>query len=281
MKWFAIRFIAIVGIFVFIGNGHGALVGNDDFNDNSMDSSKWAADITISGGILAETNTRLEFTSSGSGLQESRRPWILEAPPATSDWAVQMDVAINSALAAADQYTSFGIDVSKAVDPNAFAYVELYNSTLGGGPQSRGFYTELCNNSITMGSNDSLDLGTTFGAVRFSFDSSTGILRSYYDANGSAGGYSWTELASFGISASGGGTTANANWAMSADDNFLISVYGYSEDFAVTSGHVFGDNFSAVPEPSSVGTLTALLLVAVGCMRAARKRRGTGSCMSQ
>ena len=240
---------------------YAALSGSDNFDDNSKDNSKWGPDRVILGGALAETNGRLEYSSDGNAIQETRRPWILNTGDSASDWEVQLDVAVNAILPSVDQYASFGIDISNSGDLADFVYIELYNSTAALPPNGKGFYSEIWNNDSSAGSADSSDLASASGAVRVTYDSTSRVLRSYYDANGPIGGYSWTELGSFGVSPSGGGATANADWGMAPNNSFIIDVYGYSDSVAVPAGSVYGDNFVAVPEPSRAAALTALLLL--------------------
>ncbi len=62
---------------LMVCKSQGSLVGGDDFNDNSVDAAKWGADIVVNGGSLTETNSRLEYSSNGLGVQESRRPSVI------------------------------------------------------------------------------------------------------------------------------------------------------------------------------------------------------------
>jgi hypothetical protein len=257
-----IRKLLLVSIsnLLLLCKSYGALSGSDDFNDNSADNSKWGQDRVILGGALAETNGRLEYSANGNAVQETRRPWILNTGDLTSNWEVQLDVAVSATLLGVDQYASFGIDISNSGDLADFVYIELYNSTFTLPPSGKGFYSEIWNNDSSAGSADSSDLGSASGAVRVTYDSTSRVLRSYYDANGPTGGYSWTELGSFGVGPSGGGA-ANADWGMAPNSSFIIDVYGYSDSVAVPAGSVYGDNFVAVPEPSSAVALTTLLLL--------------------
>ncbi len=45
---------------------------------------------------------------------------------------------------------------------------------------------------------------TTVGALRMVYNATTKVFHSYYDADGAANGYSWTEYASMGVNGSGG-----------------------------------------------------------------------------
>ena len=50
---------------------------------------------------------------------------------------------------------------------------------------------------------------TTVGALRMVYNATTKVFHSYYDADGAANGYSWTEYASMGVNGSGGAQNVN------------------------------------------------------------------------
>jgi hypothetical protein len=256
--WTRKLLLVSVSNLVLLCKSYAALSGSDNFDDNSVDNSKWGPDFVPNGGFLAdplaETNGRLEYSSNGNGDQETRRPWILNRGDLTSNWEVQLDVTVNAILPSLDQYASFGIDVSNSGDSQDFVFIELFNSTFEPPIHGRGFLSQISNDDALPGTPD---LGSASGAVRLTYESITRVLRTYYDASGPIGGYSWTPLGSFGVGSSGGGITGNDDWGMTANDSFIIDVYGFSGSFAVPVGSVYGDNFLAVPEPS----LTALLLL--------------------
>jgi hypothetical protein len=101
--------------------------------------------------------------------------------------------------------------------------------------------------------------------VQISYNALNKVLTSSYDPDGSANGFNWTQLASFGINGSGG-STGNANWGMDDSKQFSVSVYGYSEKADITSGMIYMDAFAAAPEPSS----WALALLVMGAAIASR-----------
>ena len=75
---------------------------------------------------------------------------------------------------------------------------------------------------------------------------------------GAVNGYAWTPLSTFGINCSGGAD--NANWGMGANDGSLLTVYGYSENVAISSSQLSGDIVFAVPEPSVEALLAGALI---------------------
>lgn len=118
------------------------------------------------------------------------------------------------------------------------------------------------------------------GTVRISFDSATKTLSSAYDANGAAGGYTFTAMdLTMDVDADA------TNWDMVNGDTFTFMLWGNSlfdaetgEGVGPTLGvgattfdNFAGTNISAVPEPSAFALLAGCgaLVLASG-----RRRRG-------
>jgi len=87
-----------------------------------------------------------------------------------------------------------------------------------------------------------LNITSTNGAVRVSFDSTTKVVTLYYDADHS-GGYTWTQFGSFGINGSNG-TDGNMSWNFADTNQIVIGIYGFAENTAVSSNEVALDNFA-------------------------------------
>lgn len=214
----------------------------DDFNDNSKNPQKWGPDTLSGNGLLLETNQRLEFRcSANTGDDVAFRPWIFSGASFGADWDAQLDLANTTTLTGDNQYTSMGIILYNPNDESDTLLLEMYHSTLGGGPARRGFRAELENNAISAGSADTGNLNVTGGAIRLQFDSTNKILRCYYDTN-SADGYQWTSFASFGL-AGYDGSTANLIWEIGFHQNFPLSLFGLSSGPTVASGQMHADNF--------------------------------------
>jgi hypothetical protein len=90
------------------------------------------------------------------------------------------------------------------------------------------------------------------GSIRIVFNSATKVISTYCDTDGSANGFVWTPLATFGINGSGG--AVNADWNMSGTQVFQIAVYGFVDGSLVTSGQLYADNFQA-STPDSLSPL--------------------------
>ncbi len=223
------------------------LAGADDFNDNSKDPTKWGTDLGISGqpplGALTETNGRLEYTTTYFGGGFLRRPWILSQGSYTESWAVQLDTTINY-VSLAD--IEFAMEVQKAGTLDQYRMGILHERA----QSAWDYYSFELGSSPTSGT--TLPAAFT-GSIRIAFDAGTKVLTSYYDTDGPANGYVWTQAASFGIAGSGG-QTGTDNWGMGDGDHFQIYVQG-SSGGRVPAGYVYADNFLAVPEPGVVGLL--------------------------
>ena len=84
---------------------------------------------------------------------------------------------------------------------------------------------------------------TSVGAIQMAYDATTKVFHCYYDADGAANGYSWTEYASMGVNGSGG--SQNVSWGLSGTAPFQIGLYGISEGTTISSSQLYADNFSA------------------------------------
>ncbi|MCG3147886.1 MAG: hypothetical protein PCFJNLEI_01327 [Verrucomicrobiae bacterium] len=236
------QFQCVVLAVALVGASAWAIDGGDDFNDNTVEPTKWGTDEQIGGGALAETGGQLQYTvTKGSKWDETLRPWVLTQFPTTSNWEVVVNV-INTIELGKNQVCSFGFYIRNWRDPYDRLGVELYSSTLGGGPTRRGFYSFLVTDDWFVNDTDTFDIGTTFGAVRIAFNSATQVLTAYYDVN-SANGYQWAVLGSYGIGGSGG-ASGNTDWDMGATDRLTLLLYGYGEKAVITGNTLAGDDLA-------------------------------------
>ena len=241
--------LPLLSVFLLPAMGaHAAISGSDDFNDNSKDATKWAADIA-EGGVLTETNSRIEYTApTGSDERFIFRPWNLNKASYDTDWEVTMDVrnTLNLTSGAPKEATMNLLVYPTGTPPTADEPKAL----------SVGLFADFESNSFkgfSLYSDDAdeeelAETPTTSGAVRLQFNSRTKVIHAYYDADGVTNGYVWTPLGSMGVNGSGGGM--NGNWGMTGSATFEVTICGSSEGIAVTSGQVTADNFSARTLPA-------------------------------
>ena len=215
------------------------LSGTDDFNDNAMDASKWSVFL---GDSLNETNSRLEFASAAEPESIGVWEWILNDAGYVQDWSISLD-AFNSIDedGLSDQSISFGI-LAFYNDPGVYFDVNLQigDDVTGGNPY-RIISTEV-ESSTGPGIDYGIPVSSLGAGLKISFDAASKNFTGYYDI-----GDGLTMTTNFNTGA----------WGMSDSDVFTVVIYGLSSDLAVSSGEVFGDNFTAIPEPGTLGLLAA------------------------
>lgn len=217
--------------------------GNDNFNDNSKDPTKWGTDDVTGNGLLTESGQQLRYTcGSGSLTDDSSRPWNLTRFPYNANWEIVIQAFNSTSPAPPFQVNSMGITLESPLAADDFLYHELYNSALGG-PARTGTNADMTADGVSLGGGDSSTLATQAVLLRMVWNGSTKVLTCFYDIN-PADADNWIELASFGLSAAGGGASANADWGLADTDRFFISVYGYSVGMPVSAGQMYLDNFS-------------------------------------
>lgn len=238
---------------------HANLNGSDDFNDNFKDTAKWGIDAG-DGGVLTETNQRLEFTKAGTADAFMGRPWILNAGSYVDDWELRLDIHVSIvAVPSIGDDLRFILSVESG-DNSAEINLETANES---GNVVRRFDAH---SEGPGGGESHFSTSTTDGAVRMTFDAATKELRYWYDDNGATGGYLWTLLHTTDLDAPA------TNWALNNNSTFNVTLGGESEGVVVNSGDTYADNFVATPEPT---TLSLLLL---GTMSVLQRRKGR--CMT-
>jgi hypothetical protein len=225
----------------------------DDFNDNSKDPTKWGTDTKLGHGVLTERLTHLEYTvSSPTTEDDAWRPWILHRFPFNADWELQFDVANTTTPNLNFQVNSMGVLIQPVKYSTNDIFVELYSSSLGGPPARTGFLAELDTGDQTLGSVDKEGAaGVTNGAFRIIFYATNKVFEVYYDVDVSDG-YQWVGHASFGVAGTGG-VDGDTDWGLGDDDQFAVSIYGYSSGMIITSSQMVVDNFSETGGVVSAG----------------------------
>ena len=223
------------------------LGGFDDFSA----SSNWSAiNRTMEGGgNLVLANTRMEYLV-GTATDDDGvfREWTANVGSYTQDWAVQVDVHLDSFSLTGDQYVNLNLAVYNAADavvPRTDPAVDMIDIAIDryadGGNTIRSIEGDLQGN----GARDpvtgmfSVANSTTDAALRISFNSTTKYLTSWYDADGAANGYNWVMLQNIDI---GSGAFT---WGMNDSSTFGVALAGGARHLAVSSGQAHFDNFSA------------------------------------
>jgi hypothetical protein len=216
--------------------------GGDDFDDNSVNTSKWLLpDTTFDGGTLTETGSRLRYTTTGAVLFQSQatRFWKLNLGSYTNDWFVQVDANNPFTSADANQTVDVRLRIFNAAD-NPTDRVEL--QLRFDGPTNRYFRAEARDDNSTLATN--APTTATAAGLRLRWSASNLVLHAEYDGDAAAGGYQWTNLASFKL------TVNPVNWNLGSTSLFECAVAGFSSFVSLPSGsNVFLDNFRAVSAP--------------------------------
>lgn len=220
----------------------------DNFDDNVRNPSIWAeSDRTEGGASLGETGQRLEYRVAipdSAGGDEAYRPLASSlAVPADHDWEATVDLH-NAAVAGNGKWASVGLALLSP-DESRNVFLELYAAD-----SARGFVTGLAADGEPVGTDgDTGNLGKTGGSARLAFNGTSKVVSAFYDADGSANGFQWVQLASYGL-AGAGGSSGNDNWPLGSSDTLVLAVGGSSEGVTIAAGQAYLDNFTFAKESS-------------------------------
>ncbi len=219
---------------------------SDEFSDNSKDTYRWGMDDALGGAIFDETNTRVEYLvgtpDTNQGFDEARRPWNVNIGGGTDQCDVILDVS-NNVLPNGDDNASIGLRITNLENSNDSIYIELIRSG-----NEKGFLAALSSQDaggeVMPFTSPTSHASVTDGSVRLNYNPSTKIFTAFYDTTGSNDGFQWVEWGSFGVGATGGGSSRNSPWQIGNDPSFQVAISGFSEALTIPSGSVSADNFS-------------------------------------
>lgn len=234
-----IRVLMICSAMVFPAQA--GIKGEDDFNDNSLDPTKWTGPLNTGQGTIEETGGRLEFVppvKPTNPFEQSILFWGKNAPDLKSNWNVTLDL------------TNSFVPKVERLDP----YEVLHNSaevslsiTAGSGSVAVKFVSEKFEDDAFNGISCDIsgedepirqELDGNTAAVKIAYDHGTRRFTIYYDSTGALGGYFWVPLGSASVDSWGvaNGETAGVTLSM-----------GYSGDkvHAPSQGDLSADNFRA------------------------------------
>jgi hypothetical protein len=239
--------VALLAVF-FVLAGPGAfaqLDGEDNFNDNSRDPAKWGtADTTFGTGRLSETNQRLHYLTSGAAGDwgdYATRQWQTNYGRFTDNWEAQLDVNLPAVTLDQEDEVEIGLGVGNVADLGDSATITL--NTYRTAAVARQFWSDIRTDNSPSLSDVIAATTATSAAVRIRWTAATRTLAFEYDANGAAGGYTWTLLTARIIGEGG------YDWGMTDTSQFGVAVFGasYSQDLTLASS-VYADNFLARSE---------------------------------
>lgn len=227
----------------------------DNFNDNSADPSKWAADLFTGGAHLTEQNQRLDYTvaSPGNKYDLIYRPWVGQLP-IDFDWEATID-AHNAQIPSGSQWTSLGMQLRSptAISSAESIFLEFY-AMPGNGGTDRYVDTSFQSNAVTTASNQRV-VNTTDVSLKLAYDSVGRIVTVSLDSDGPSGPLSWEPMGSYGLRGTLGGLLSR-NWNLSTGNNFSLTLLGFSGGSILTAGQAWLDNFNLriqQPAPPRLG----------------------------
>ncbi len=242
---FAIRMRAVLLCVFFPCLVHANFSGGDDFNDNSVDSTKWGSDEIRNFGTFAETNQRLEFTGTmtANTIGMVLHHWTANYGSYTENWSAQVDVSLSSlALGSSDLLFISLTAANTANSEYNKGGITLRETNAG------YFIVPGVQNSPSDTSQLPTPIASGIVSLQVSYDSATHTLITAYDLDGASNGYLWTPSESYDLSP----------WNMTDSSQFQLEIVagGISATTrTIMSGQVTADNLAVTPEPSTLGLL--------------------------
>ena len=200
------------------------LIGEDDFNDNALDTAKWDFKWQFGGGDFVESAGRLNFTRVGSvGGSFVGLAWEVDELSYTQDWSIVVDIA--------HFMTDGGFGTDESVDIG----LSLENDDVGFqlllevGEYGRKFITEafdVASDQSTFFTYENSSLNEAI--LKIEFDASEERMFTYYGMEGC--------LKSFT-------NVSTAAWGMTGSSTFFPMLFVDCEAVSVATGQVYADDF--------------------------------------
>lgn len=250
-----------------VSDDFSALSGNW-FNESTTGTGAFS--VTVPG---TEVLNYLDGGLAASGTSTGSRDWMSNTGSYAQNWQVQIDFTINLTQVN-EQVSSWSLAVGNLTDlTDNIQGMFQFMTTVGDGTRNMigGLYNTNGVVDFAMPPVHIWDVPSNTVTLRASFVAATHTLSLAYDANGSAGGYSFIPITSAAVDASG------LNWGMNAGNSFgfriaAANTAGANLTNAITAGQMYADNFaasaSAIPEPATYATVLGVLaLLATGWRR--------------
>ena len=244
-------------------------------------TTNWSAPNNLGNGQSA-FNNRLDYTvSTGTAQDYSNHRFYAGVGTYTADWEAQVDVHLALLALSTNQFVNLNLTVINVADlakPDSqknmidIAIDRYFNGsvTVPGIEANLNAPFKPASIPLTPFGN-----ATTDAALRISFNSATTTLTAWYDLDGAASGYSWTQLITANI-----GASAAYDWGMTAGDKFGIGLTGSSGADpsgigpALNLGNAYFSSFSAtnvaIPEPGTYAVLASLTALGFAAWRRRR-----------
>lgn len=240
MKWAIVKAVLGVGV-SFGGISIDAATVLDGFNGGSLETTRWRV-LDASGANLIVGGNRLNYVTEGSPTTDDFA--VLELLPVrpryTEHWEVWVDVANSANRSISSHFTGAGISVLGAENQDRYdeVFLELGNEHVSSMLFFSNFITDDQDEPLT---DAVLNTGMNHGSIRMTYNGETKVFSLWVDSSGSANGFQWQRLASYGIAGTGG--IRNTDWEMTSAGTFIVGLYGLSGGTQVSEGSVTFDNF--------------------------------------
>lgn len=221
----------------------------DDFNDDVRDEAKWPYNLHWNGGAFAETNGRLEFTTTSAPPPNYVCAADLESAAvgqASRDFSAIVDLAnVSSIVATRGSY--FLVEIAAANNQGNRISVQFADWSADEtylGTYLRKDWSNVAGSGIIVAPMDAIRL-------RIDYAAQTQVMSTFYDVN-PADADEWIPIDSFGV-AGAGGADGNTDWALGETDPFVIGLraicsFAEGADYVgIESGQMFIDNVRFVP----------------------------------
>jgi hypothetical protein len=206
--------------------------GCDNFNDNSLDTTRWGT-FQTGVGLLTETNQHLEYTTSGALTTKDNASafWIRNSSSCSNNWEVQVDVNMPTLSVTNGELVYCGLRVYPDTNTqNRFQLVLAQDDSM------KGLVADVWTNG-EISAQVRANTSSTNLAIRFAFDATANEVSAYVDEDAANGGYSWTLL---------GAATVPSAWNLTSSSVFNAQIRAGSSNITISaSDHVFLDNFKA------------------------------------
>jgi outer membrane protein assembly factor BamB len=237
---------AILGLAINLVSANSS---QDNFGGTTRDSTKWGpTDFIEKAGRFSQNDKKTYYTDSSPTIQDwAASAWHPQALPYGEDWAIQVEVNVPFNTMNPDSRVGVGLFILNQDDHRDQAELTLTRSKYAG-VLDQGIWGELDVNNIEV-SWESASVSTTYATVRFRWNSVQKRLYYEYDANGPAGGYSWSVLTSKQLD------SGSSNWNMNSGSSFIAAVIGASGNKSVAVGdNVWLDDFTITGFPPVITT---------------------------
>ena len=224
--------------------------GNDNFNDDTLNTQRWTAFSNVGSGGIYEVNQQLEYTSN-SGLSYQYLSWRTRASY-DEDFDLIVRTENKTDADNAGEYASVGIEIYPAFSSSKWLNVRhgsYYVSGFGGSRDISANFYYYSGATLTTGTQiQANNIYPQSAIIKLSFDSTEKVFRVFYDEN-PTDGTQWSLLSVFGVDENANGDE-NLNFGLGAGTTFQVYLYGLANNISVESGQMIMDDFQASTEQS-------------------------------